>query len=187
MGRQRSAIRQRRRVFLGCEGESEQSYGALLGRLVEVRHRRVHLDVVPLGAGDPLAMIETAVRRKTERERNRGAYAACALLLDTDTRRRSPSRLEDAKTLARQHCLRLVWQEPCHEAVLLRHLPGSAMQRPQTSAQALADLERAWPDYRKGLAANALARRIDEAAVLRAAASIPDLQDFLTDIEFGRD
>lgn len=181
------AILQRRRVLLGCEGDSEQSYGALLGRLIELRHRRIHLDTVLLGAGGPLAMIETAVKRKAERERNRGAYAACAVLLDTDTRQQSLSRTAEGEALARKHGLRLVWQEPCHEALLLRHLPGCAMQRPQTSAQALADLERAWPDYRKGFPANALARRIDEAAVLRAAASTPGLQGFLTDIEFGRD
>lgn len=181
------AIPQRRRVFLGCKGESEQSYGALLGRLVELRHHRIHLDTVLLRAGDPLAMIETAVKCKTENERRRDAYAVCAVFLDNDTRRRSPPRAAEGEALARQHGLRLVWQEPCHEAVLLRHLPGCGTRRPQTTSQALADLQREWPDYRKGLPASTLARMIDRAAVLRAAASNPGLQEFLTDIEFGCD
>jgi hypothetical protein len=30
--RRRLLIRQRRRIFLGCEGESERGYGALIGR-----------------------------------------------------------------------------------------------------------------------------------------------------------
>lgn len=33
--RGRRVIERRARVFLGCEGESEQGYGALLQRLVE--------------------------------------------------------------------------------------------------------------------------------------------------------
>jgi hypothetical protein len=41
MTRQYKGIRQRRRIFLGCEGEGERSYGALLIRLVEKRRRRV--------------------------------------------------------------------------------------------------------------------------------------------------
>ena len=103
------AIPQRRRVFLGCKGESEQSYGALLGRLVELRHHRIHLDTVLLRAGDPLAMIETAVKCKTENERRRDAYAVFAVFLDNDTRRRSPPRAAEGEALARQHGLRLVW------------------------------------------------------------------------------
>jgi hypothetical protein len=32
--KRRITIPQRKRIFLGCEGESEQSYGALLARIV---------------------------------------------------------------------------------------------------------------------------------------------------------
>jgi hypothetical protein len=34
MRRRRLLIPQRRRIFLGCEGESERGYGALIGRFV---------------------------------------------------------------------------------------------------------------------------------------------------------
>lgn len=183
----RHSAKQRRRVFLGCEGESEQSYGKLLGQMTEYLRHPVHIDRVLLGAGGPLAMVETAVKRKAKGKRDRVAYAACAVLLDADTQRQSPSNTAEAEALARRHGLRLVWQEPCHEAILLRHLPGCDMRRPPTTAQALADLRRAWPDYRKGLNADALGRMIDGAAVLRAAASDPGLQAFLADIGFGYD
>jgi hypothetical protein len=65
MRRRRSLIPQRRRIFLGCEGESERAYGALVGRLLEKRRRDRHLDVVLLrpGGGDPLALLELAIKR----------------------------------------------------------------------------------------------------------------------------
>jgi hypothetical protein len=44
----------------------------------------------------------------------------------------------------------LIWQEPCHEAVLLRHVAGCDQLRPQTSAAAIAELRKCWPDYQKG-------------------------------------
>jgi hypothetical protein len=65
---------QRRRIFLGCEGESEQGYGALLGRLLEaIRHDRyLHIVLLRPGGGDPLALVKLALRRIAEEEAKRG-------------------------------------------------------------------------------------------------------------------
>jgi hypothetical protein len=81
MRRPQQRIPQRRRIFLGCEGESERSYGVLLGRLVEVRHGRIHLDTVLLrpGGGDPLALMERAVLMG-RRVSRRGNYSAKVIL-----------------------------------------------------------------------------------------------------------
>jgi hypothetical protein len=58
----RARIPPRRRFFLGCEGESEQSYGALLQIVAdESLQLRIHLDLQLLGGGDPLAIVEAAV------------------------------------------------------------------------------------------------------------------------------
>jgi hypothetical protein len=185
----RAAIPQRRRIFLGCEGESERSYGTLLARLIEVRHRRIHLDTVLLrpGGGDPLALIELAIRRMHERAARGDDYVAKAVLLDGDTRGRSPFRDRTASVLAGQHGLRLIWQEPCHEGLLLRHLDGCDALRPPTSRAAMAELQRRWPDYYKAAPAVRLATRIDEQGVLRAAAVETELRTFLAEIEFGSD
>jgi hypothetical protein len=182
-------IPQRRRIFLGCEGESERSYGALLGRLVEVRHRRLYLDNILLqpGCGDPLALVERAVKLMRQRVNQRGDYVAKALLLDHDTCGRSKDRDRQAHALAKQHGLRLIWQEPCHEGLLLRHLNGCSDLRPATCDQAVADLRRHWPEYRKAMPASQLALRIGEDAVRRAAVVEDVLRAFLDDIEFGRD
>jgi hypothetical protein len=182
-------IPQRRRIFLGCEGESEQSYGALLRRLVEVRHRRIHLDTVLLrpGGGDPLALMERAVQLMGQRVSRGGNYAAKAVLLDCNGCGQSHDRDRRAHALAEEHGLRLIWQEPCHEGLLLRHLDGCDAFRPATSDQALSDLQRHWPEYRKATPASRLAVRIDENGVRRAAAVEHALQAFLMEIEFERD
>ena len=59
----RRIIERRARVFLGCEGESEQGYGAFLQRLADDNALHVHILAVNLQpAGDPLTLAEKAVR-----------------------------------------------------------------------------------------------------------------------------
>lgn len=174
----------RRRIFLGCEGESEQSYAVLLQRLMEARPDPVHIDAVLLRAGDAAGVIEAALdalRRRTAK----GAYAVRAVLLDSDTRTVAPTRISSAELEASKAKLHLIWQVPCHEALLLRHLEGHDTRQPQTSAHSWAELQRAWPEYRKALPARGLASRIDRTAVLRAAEMEAGLRAFLDMIGFG--
>ena len=77
----RPFIPQRRRVFLGCEGESERGYGAQLGELLQLTGLAVHLRP---GGGDPLALVELAVQRIRDLESKRGPYAIRAVLLDAN-------------------------------------------------------------------------------------------------------
>jgi hypothetical protein len=89
MRRHRLARPQRRPVFLGCEGDSERAYGALISRLYEEHRRDLYLDTVLLkpGGGDPLTLVERACHRIVENERKRDIrYAVRAVLLDTDRR-----------------------------------------------------------------------------------------------------
>jgi hypothetical protein len=67
----RPFIPQRRRVFFGCEGDSERGYGGLIGRLLEEQRRDIHLDVTLLkpGGGDPLALVERAIKYIRDSER----------------------------------------------------------------------------------------------------------------------
>ncbi|MGO6694436.1 hypothetical protein ACCS54_20525 [Rhizobium johnstonii] len=66
--KRRITIPQRKRTFLGCEGESEQSYGALLARIVGKQKTDFFLDTVLLrpGGGDPLALVELAEKKKKQ-------------------------------------------------------------------------------------------------------------------------
>ncbi len=62
MKRRRATIPVRRRIFLGCEGESEQGYGALLARLAEDCGLDLAFQPVLLrpGGGDPLDLVSLA-------------------------------------------------------------------------------------------------------------------------------
>lgn len=184
-GRRRAARPQRVRIFVGCEGESEQGYIALLQRLADAAGLALHLDTVVLqpGGGDPLAIVELAARRMTQRERQSGVpYAHRAILLDADKRGQQPQRDDRATVIAAGAEITLLWQEPCHEALLLRHLPNCAQLRPPQTPVACQQLVQRWPNYRKPMPAARLAERIDAASLARVRVVEGALAGFLVAI-----
>lgn len=186
MSHQRSFIPQRIPFFIGCEGESEQSYIRFIANLAAAENVHLHLEAVLLrpGGGDPCALTELAKRKYTEKKRSRGAFRAQFILLDDDLIGQNPARDQRAHVVANQAELRFIWQSSCHEALLLRHLDGCATLRPATTPLAEAALRQRWPDYAKGMSAVDLAKRIDAAGVRRAAAVEPELTTFLQTIGF---
>jgi len=176
----------RRRVFLGCEGESERSYGSLLRRLLEAQRQDVHLDAVLLGSGggDPLALVERAQRLIKDARRKRETYEIHAILLDADKLGEVPNRDAPLYKIAESLNLRLIWQTPCHEALLLRHLAGCRSLQPATTKLAEMELKRHWPGYYKGMSAIRLAERIGTGEVQQARQVEEALAGFLYDIGF---
>lgn len=181
MKRRPTTIPVRRRIFLGCEGESEQAYGALLMRLAE--DAGLHLALQPVllrpGGGDPLALVSLAVDLCRRAELKRGSFALKAILLDRDTLGMSPERDQQLYPIADAHGFRLIWQDPTHEAFLLRHLPGCHTLRPPTPAAASIQLGQHWAEYRKPMSALRLSARLGLAEVLAACASEESLLSFL--------
>ena len=153
----------------------------MLQRLLDARAHRFHLDAVVLnpGAGDPPELIRRAIARASDLAERHGAYAFRAVLLDAD--RHDAASLMGRRTteIARENSVTLIWQEPCHEALLLRHLQGCQGLRPSTSSEAMRMLLRHWPTYRKAMPAVSLGATLDEAAVLRVAEVEPTLRGFL--------
>lgn len=183
MNGKRSLLRrQRRRIFLGCEGDSERGYGVLLGNLIEQRRQDIHLDVVLLspGGGDSYTLVKRCEEHLLRNNR-RGSpdYIHRALLLDSDLRGCDKMRDQEADRLALKLDLRLIWQEPCHEAFLLRHFDGFRDNRPSLPRDALTLLHKVWPQYRKGMAAVRLGERVGCTEVQRAAEVEPELAEFL--------
>jgi len=178
-------IPQRRPVFIGCEGASEVSYAGFLQDLVLESGLHVHLVVQELGpgAGDPLSRIELAVTRLAHLRRTRTAPAERFALLDFDQAERDPQRAHRAQQMANENNILILWQRPCFEATMLRHLEGRTANRPPDTAGAARALKREWPEYEKPMTRAALARRIDRAAVLRAAGVEPELEVLLRCIE----
>lgn len=171
----------RRRVFLGCEGASELGYAAFLAHLARERRLPLHIDGVLLqpGAGDHCALVERAIDLLRENVRRDGPYEHRAILLDSDRLGRSPERDARARRLAEEARLLLIWQEPCYEALVLRHLDGCATLRPPTAGEALRLLRQRWGDYAKATPARRLVERLDEASLRRAVQVEPELARFL--------
>ena len=72
MPRGRGPRIQRRRFFVACEGESEGGYAALLQHLADESGLAIHLDIRTCHGGDPLAIVEAAVRELNSRRILRG-------------------------------------------------------------------------------------------------------------------
>ena len=173
---------QRLRVFLGGEGASENSYGVFLHRWMDTQRRDRHLDCEDLRGGDPLAVIEVAIERIVIKERNHGAYAMRAVLLDSDGLGKQVDRDSQMYLLAARHKLRLIWQRPCHEGFLLRHLEGYENENPPTTADAQLRLAAAWPEYHKAMTASDLARKLSSGNIMRARQVVTEFDDLLSDL-----
>jgi hypothetical protein len=182
MTRRRAAqIRLRRQIFVGCEGKSEAGYVALLQDFARAANLPVYLNIKELapGAGDPLARLEMAVRLIKHESVTRIAPSSSFVLLDEDQTVLAPARAETARQLATKKNITIIWQRPCFEAVLLRHLPGCHTRRPPDTLGAADALQGEWAGYAKPMDRAALARRLDPAAVLRAGDVEPELAALL--------
>lgn len=177
MSRRRPFRPQRVPIFVGCEGESERGYVRFLGRLADTLGLAVHLDpeVLQPGGGDPLAIVELAMKRLSQGRRRQTVYGAKFVMLDRDKLGQTPARDAQVAGVAARAGLSLIWQDPCHEAMLLRHLEGCDTRRPPNTTIAQADLRQLWPGYSKPMDGAGLSRRLDHAAVLRAIAVEPKL------------
>jgi hypothetical protein len=188
MKRSRPPLRPaRRRVFLGCEGDSERGYGVLIGTLLNDLRQDVHIDAVLLkpGGGEPLTLVERAKNAISERERrSNSVYEHRAIMLDSDLVGRHPARDEQAMRIADSLKIQLIWQNPCFEALLLRHLEGCDKLRPSTCAKANRLLLQQWPNYSKNMPATRLGQKILHDNVARAAAVDQELNGFLQAIGF---
>lgn len=178
---------QRAPIFIGCEGQSEIGYAGWLRNLVRDRDLPFHLELsdLGLGAGDPFARVDLAIERLTRMERNREPFVARYLFLDSDQLVADAGRADQARRRAAAHNFTVIWQEPTHEAFLLRHLPGCDTRRPPNKRLADQALGREWAGYRKPTNAQAIERRLDLEGAYRVAAQLPELAELLRTIGLG--
>jgi hypothetical protein len=188
MTRTRIKIPQKRLAFLGCEGESERAYGALLNDIASERAmplvvRPHHLNP---GAGDPLSLVKKAIQELREQHRKGRVFALKVVMLDEDRCARDPDICRDARSLASMNNIALIWQRPDHEAFLLRHLAGCQQLRPPAGTST-ARLRDEWPTYRKPMAAVDLALRINHDNIRLACTVEVELRNFLLDFGWRHD
>ncbi len=168
-------------AFLAGEGLSERGYGRWLNRLAAEAHFPLAIRAESLLGGYPLDIIEQAIDRHRTVEKQRGPYRTRGLLLDGDIRGQSIERDAQAIQLAQNKRIRLIWQDPSHEAFLLRHFAGYENHRPPDQASAERLLRRVWPDFRKGLDGGDYGRMLTAEHLAVARAVERELNAFLRD------
>lgn len=179
----RPSIPQRQRFLVGVEGRSEAGYVRLIGNLVEIQGVSTYLDIVPLEGGDPQYMMER-LDRQMGKLLSKGAYVDRFAFIDQDRLNSNHNRAVSARALATKLGVNFVLQNPCHEALLLTHLPNCGALRPSSTALAKAELAKHWQDYDAPMAANRLSSRVGEVSVRQAAGQNPALAQFLARIGF---
>lgn len=172
---------ERRLVFIGCEGESECGYVGLLQDMIRSKNIPVQIVCENLGrgAGDPLSRVKKAIKKLKHMCQTRVEPKEKFVFLDFDQAERDRKRTDDACRLAKENNLFIIWQRPCFEAALLRHLPQCETLKPPTTVEAARLLLREWPAYKKPMTRAQLTEKIDFSSVLRAAKVEPDLTELL--------
>jgi hypothetical protein len=169
----------RTRFFVAVEGESEQSFVTWL-QVLSQAELHIHLDVVLLDGGGFKSMLEKAVRAHKRRCRN-GAYQDRFLVVDGDRAEQGDWTIEKLKREAAKHEISVCVQNPNHEGLLLRMMPGMEREIPD-AASANTRLRSRWENYQKPMNAHKLGRQFSLEDLLRVARVDSDLATFLQKI-----
>ena len=182
----RRIIEKKARIFLGCEGESEQGYGAFLQRLADSARLKIHIVIKNLQpAGDPLAIVEKAIIQ-FEKDHQKVPFAGKAIMLDVDRLAEPADRGRRALELLIHNGFTTIWQRPDHEGLLLRHFLGHEHDDPPRG-RSMKALKSVWRDYHKNMAAADLQRELTLEHVQRAARVTAELSSLLNMIGLNRD
>jgi hypothetical protein len=183
MSRLRSMRQQRTPIFIGCEGQSEMRYAGWLRNLVIEQNLPFHLVLEDLGCGgEPFKRVDMAIARVKQIEKNKERFFARYLFLDTDQLAANSGRADQARRLAFENKFTVIWQDPTHEAFLLRHFPRRDTHCPPDKRAADVALAREWADYRKPCSAQQLEQRLSLDGAVRVAKQSPELAGLLRTI-----
>ncbi|HEV7924775.1 MAG TPA: hypothetical protein VGR14_05435 [Verrucomicrobiae bacterium] len=172
-------IKIRSRFFVAVEGESEQSFVTWLQTLSH-QELHIHLDAVLLGGGGFKSMLQKAVRLHKRGSRT-GTYVARFLIVDRDRAAQGDWSIEKLRSEAAKKRIIVCVQNPNHEGLLLRMLPGMEREIPDATSVAT-KLKRRWPNYQKPMNARELERQFSIEDLLRVANLDADLGTFLKQI-----
>jgi len=171
--RRRFQFPPKKRILLAGEGDTDR---ALLRWVTRPFDDRFAFQIFDGGGGSSLHVVQTIERRlRNDRGGRRGApdHLRRVVFLDWDIWDDNDPNCQEARRLAGTIGLDLRFFRPKVEGVLLRLHPGLETRDPPAHAVE-AELRRIWPDYRKGLAADDIAKRFT-----------PDRIEALTDLDRG--
>lgn len=153
---------------MGVEGKSDRAFVQFLRQCCDEMGLHVHLDVKPGNGGDSVDVVEAAGRRLRSHP-GRREIKHRFVLLDSDRIRQDRQAGRDAFERARKWGLKLVFQNPNLEGLLLRLHEGHE-QRSIGSEVAARELRKQWPEYEKAsLSADRLKQRFALQDLQRAA------------------
>jgi hypothetical protein len=175
-------IQQRKRIFIGAEGESEQSLIKWFQDLSNQRGLHVHLDCEVLKGGGYKPMLEKAVHFRKRKERDK--VKDSILLVDADRAERDDGwSLFQLRQEALKHKFIVCVLYPNLEGLLVRLTEGNENLKPSPpTVQKL--LSKVWPKYEKPADARTLADKFTLADLLRVAKVDQELNVLLSIIGF---
>ena len=175
--RRRRSVEPRRAIFIGTEGRSDRAFVQFLQRCCHGEGRRLNLIVKPGNGGDSVRVVEEAGRNLAMHPARRD-IGERLVLLDRDRIEPDLKAGRDAQAAASGRNLRIIFQDPNLEGLLLRLYPGRERRR-VAAGDAMAELRKVWPEYRKPPTADQLSRRFTLSDVRRAARHDEELQELL--------
>ena len=181
--RRRRSVEPRRVIFIGVEGESDRAFAQFLQRCCEREGRHLHLIIKPGNGGDSVSVVEEAGRHLT-RHSARRHIGDRLVLLDRDRIEKDLKAGRDARAAASGWNLKMLFQDPNLEGLLFRLHPGRE-QRRIMAGDAMAELRKVWPEYRKPPTADQLSGRFTLSDVRRAARHDRELQKLLEILGLG--
>ena len=181
--RRRPSVKPRRVIFIGVEGKSDRAFARFLQRCCDGEDRHLHLDIKPGGGGDSVTVVEEAGRYLARHSAKRD-IGDKLVLLDRDRIEADLKAGRDAQAATSRWNLKMLFQDPNLEGLLFRLHPGRE-QRRITAGDAMAELRKVWPEYRKPPTADQLSRRFTLSDVRRAARYDEELQKLLEILGLG--
>ena len=183
----RLSVPERKRFFVGAEGESERSFATWLRRLCDEASLYVHLDVFVCGGGDGFEVANYAAKQYRRRTREHGQFASGLILLDSDrVEQDRPHGRNPEVALKNERGICVIYLRPNLEGLLLR-LHKNHEQEFVPARVAQQSLRRLWRDYEKPAPADALSERFSLGDLQRASRHDTDLHKILATLGLSRD
>ena len=134
--------------------------------------------IIKRGHGvDSVCVVEEAGRNLARHSEGRSVRTRL-VLLDRDRIAQDLKAGRDAQAKASRWNLKIIFQDPNLEGLLLRLHPGCE-RLTIAAGDAMAELRKVWPEYRKSLTADQLLERFELSNVRRAARHDEELQKLL--------
>lgn len=173
----RRAVPRRTPIFIGLEGRSEEAFVKFLQRCCKGEGLHVYLNTSVAGGGDSLAIVRDA-GRYLARSSSPRQFSGKFVLLDADRTEQDRRSRRDPSAAALRLGLRLVYLQPNLEGLLLR-LHARHERRLVAARDAIRELQKIWPEYRKPPTADQLSRRFTLDDLRRTARHDDQLRELL--------